>query len=129
MGEMRANERRSDFPVILAMNSSRHGDHSGGADRPRSTLEPRRNKWHRQGVRISDEELGLAGEHAVGQKVSRLGLRRHMYNAVNDAMEVRARVGPPACRLLQRGGIGMLSEIVLRPPGARLTLLGPHPAT
>lgn len=42
MGEMRANERRSGFPVILAMNSSRHGAHSGGADGPRSTLERRR---------------------------------------------------------------------------------------
>ena len=34
----------------------------------------------------------MRGEHAVGQKLSELRLRPPMHNAVNDTVQIRARV-------------------------------------
>jgi hypothetical protein len=47
---------------------------------------------HGQRVRISDVELGVGGEHSVYQQVTQLGLGPTVHNAVNDAVQVSARV-------------------------------------
>jgi hypothetical protein len=41
---------------------------------------------------VPNEELGMRGEHAVGEKLAELRLRPPVHNAVNDAMEIRSRV-------------------------------------
>lgn len=46
----------------------------------------------RERVGVTDEEFGTRSKHAVGQEVSELCLRPPMNNAVNDAMEICARV-------------------------------------
>ena len=55
----------------------------------------RENAWgcgHGQRVRIPDVEFGVRGEHSVGQQVTKLGLGPSVDDAVNDAVQVSARV-------------------------------------
>ena len=45
-----------------------------------------------QGIRISDVEIGIGREHAIWEQLANPGLGPSVHNAVNDAMEIGARV-------------------------------------
>jgi hypothetical protein len=57
-----------------------------------SARESARGRGHGQRVRISDVQLWMLREHSVWQQVTQLRLRPSVHNAVNDQVQVGARV-------------------------------------
>ncbi len=58
----------------------------------RSARQGARHAGERERVGITDEEVGMRGEHAIGQEVAELRLGPAVHNAVNDAMKIGAWV-------------------------------------